>query len=182
MKIKTKRLILRPIKESDKEALIENINNLNVSKWLLVVPYPYTKKDADWWINHCNEKWKKKEKDSYDFAIELKSERLQIGGIGLSHYDRFQRTAEIGYWLGEKYWRKGYISEALEAVINFAFKKLKLRRINIFAFKGNEASNGVINKFRLKLEGIKRKAVRCKATGEIHDENLYSLLKEEWKK
>lgn len=182
MKIVTKRLILRPIEKKDIPALIKNINNLKVSKWLLVVPYPYKLKDAKWWFNHCQEEKKKKSKDKYNFAIELKSEKKQIGGIGLNHVNKFQGTAEVGYWLGEKYWRQGYGSEALEAVLNFAFNKLKLRRIWGPIFVGNPSSGKLLEKFGFKKEGIMRKAVKSKATGKIHDEIFYGLLKEEWKK
>ena len=58
MKIETKRLILKEWEDKFKKDSIEGINNLNVSKWLLVVPYPYKFKDANWWINNCKEKRK----------------------------------------------------------------------------------------------------------------------------
>ena len=51
MKIETKRLVLREYCEEDAEAIIKGINNLNISKWLLMVSYPYTIKDAKGWIN-----------------------------------------------------------------------------------------------------------------------------------
>lgn len=62
MKLTTKRLILREWGDKFKKDSIEGINNINVSKWPLVVPYPYKLKDATWWINHCKEK-RKREKD-----------------------------------------------------------------------------------------------------------------------
>jgi len=132
MILKTKRLILRDFEKKDIEDLIENINNLNVSKWLLVVPYPYTKKDAKWWINCCAEKAKEKPRKSYEFAIEF--EGKMIGGIGLSKIDKFQGSAILGYWLGEGYWRQGIMGEAVERVLDYAFNRLKLRRINSEAF------------------------------------------------
>ena len=174
--LKTKRLILREINKKDEKQIIENINNLNVSRWLLVVPYPYRKKEAKWWINHVREK-----KEDYQFAIELKDEKAYIGGIGLTKVDKFQGTATIGYWIGEKYWGKGYGTEALGAVLNFAFNKLKLRRVEAGVFVGNHASGKLLEKFGAKLEGIMRKAKRCKATKEIIDEQMYGILKEEFK-
>jgi len=51
MEIKTKRLLLRPLRNADAESIVVNANNLNVSRWLLVVPYPYNKKSAMVWIN-----------------------------------------------------------------------------------------------------------------------------------
>ncbi|MBU1136609.1 MAG: hypothetical protein ABIG37_02440 [Nanoarchaeota archaeon] len=58
MQLKTDRLILRQIVEADAKDLVRQINNLEISKWLLTVPYPYAIKDADWFINHVAEKVK----------------------------------------------------------------------------------------------------------------------------
>ena len=142
MKLITERLILRDLIMKDKESLIKNINNLRVSRYLALVPYPYTKKNAEWWINECIKKSKEKPRKEYDFNIELKKEKGVIGAVGLSKVDRFNGTATIGYWLGEDYWRQGIITEALREVLGFAFNKLKLRRINITASPKNNASNG----------------------------------------
>lgn len=182
MKIETKRLILRPLKDSDEKSLIENINNINVSKWLLVVPYPYTKKDAKWWINKVKSQWRKKEKEDYNFGIELKSEKKIIGGIGLSSVNKFQGDASLGYWLGENYWKKKYGSEALDVLLKFAFSKLKLRRIHADVFKGNPSSGKLLEKFGFQKEGLKRKAAKCKANKKIYDCIMYGLLKRDWRK
>ena len=182
MKLETKRLILRIPIMKDINDLIENINDLNVSKYLLVVAYPYTKKDAKWWINHCKEEANEEPRKSYGFNIELKSKKRIIGGVGLSKVNEEQGTAEIGYWLGGGHHRQGIMSEAVETILNFAFKKLKLRRIEAEVFAGNQASSNLLKKFGFKFEGLKRRAVKAKATGKIHDAEIYGLLKEEWVK
>lgn len=182
MRLETERLILRTPTLRDAKDIKDNIDNLEISKWLLVIPYPYSLEDAKWYINHAIEKSKQKKKDSYGWSIELKSERKIIGGIGLSKVDLDQGTADTGYWIGEKYWRKGIITEAEKAVLDFAFNKLKLRRIQIPAFSENKASNAVAKKLGFIFEGKLRKVAKCKATGKIHDENVWGLLKEDWKK
>lgn len=97
MKLTTKRLVLRLPTMGDIEDIIENINNLKVSGNLLVVPYPYKVNDAKWWINHCKGQEKSKPRKSYEFNIELKSEKRVIGRVGLSHLDKYQGTATLGY-------------------------------------------------------------------------------------
>ncbi len=183
MKLATKRLILREITMKDAESLIENISNLNVSRYLLVVPSPYTLKNAKWWINHCKEREKEKPRTSYNLHIQLKPASENpgiIGGVGLSHIDREQGTCNIGYWLGEQYWGRGIMTESATAMIDFAFQKLKLRRIRIPAFAVNNASNGLAKKLGFQYEGTLRKAGVAKSTGKIHDENIYGMLREEW--
>ncbi len=181
MKLTTKRLILRPLKNSDAKSIFENINDIEVTKWLLVVPYPYKLKDAKDWVKHNKEKWKKRKKENYIFGIELKKEKEVIGGISLNKVDKFQGKASVGYWLGKKYWNKGYGSEALKSILDFAFKKLKLRRIEAEVFVGNPSSGKLLEKFGVKREGLKRKACRCKADSKVKDEYIYGLLKEEYK-
>jgi len=177
MKLETERLVLRDIEGKDKKDLIENINNLAVSQYLLVVPYPYTDADADWWINHCAEEAAKKPRINYELAIELKSENRVIGTVSIIKVDLFQQKAEIGYWLGEKYWRKGIMSEAVDRMLDFAFNELDLRRVEAGTFAENIASQNLLESFGFQKEGIRKQAYRAKATGRIHDDVLYGLLK-----
>lgn len=181
MKITTKRLILRPTTLDDVADIVRNINNLNVTKWLLVVPYPYKPKDAKFWIERQKSETKEKPRKSYHFGIELKVEKRIIGGCGLKKVDRYNGTAEIGYWLGQDYWKKGYGSEALEALLDLAFKRLKLRRLEAEIFSGNPSSGKLLEKYGFQREGMKRKAVKSKANGKIYDGIIYALLKEEYK-
>lgn len=180
MELKTPRLVLRELKVSDAGSISEYAGNLNVSRHLLVVPHPYSLTDAKEFIRSTMKSAKQKERKSYTLGITLKGTDKLIGAISLSDVDAFQGKGTLGYCLSEPYWRKGYMTEALTAVIDFAFKKLKLRRVDVCAFTENEASNALIRKFGFTHEGTARKAVRAKATGKIHDEHMYSLLREEW--
>ena len=180
MIFKTKRLILRPPRKSDWKDVVEGANDIEVSKNLLVVPHPYKKKDAIKWINSTIKKWKIKNKKDYTFFIELKSEGKVIGATSLHKIDKEHGVANTGSWINKKYWRRGYILEAKVPILDFAFGKLKLRKIETVAFVENIASNNMSLKLGFKHEGLKRKAIVCKATGKIHDENIYGLLKEEW--
>jgi len=180
-RIETERLILRQPSMKDILDIIRNLSNIKVTKWLLVVPYPYKKKDAIWYINHCKEKIKEKPRKDYSYWIELKETREVIGGLGLSNVKYDQGTGTIGYWLGENYWRFGYGSEGLEALIDLAFKKLKLRRLNADVFAGNPSSGKLLEKYGFKREGHRRKAARCKANGKIMDEYNYGLLRSEYR-
>lgn len=73
------------------------------------------------------------------------------------------------------------MTEVKIAINDFAFNKLKLRRLNSIVFVENKASNATQLKMGYKLEGTLRKAGRSRASGKIHDENVYGLLKEDWK-
>lgn len=179
MKLETERLILRKPKKSDWKDIVEGIGDYSVSKMLSSVPFPYKKKNAIEWINKSIKEWGNK---SCPFLIELKSEKKIIGCIGIHKMDKFSKTGATGSWVNKKYWRKGYITEAKIAVNDFAFNKLKLRRLESDVFRNNKASNATQIKMGYKLEGTQRKSKRSKASGKIHDVNIYGLLKEDWKK
>jgi len=181
MKLTTERLTLREFEERDINDIVGNLNNLNVSRHLLTVPHPYTRKDARWWINNCQEKRKERPRKDYNLSIVLKVERKVIGGIGLSKVKRDQGTADIGYQLGEDYWRQGFMSEAATVMIDFAFKRLKLRRIEAHIYPENKASQGLAESLGFKYEGTRRKAAKTLSTGKIHDVMVYGMLKEDWR-
>jgi len=180
-RIETERLILRQIQTKDIADIVENINNIKISKWLLVVPYPYGRKDALFWINNSAKKAKEIPRKEYGFGIELKAEGRIIGGISLHVSRQYDKSATVGYWLGEKYWKFGYGSEALEALIDLAFRKLKLKRLEAGVFAGNPSSGKLLEKFGFQEEGYKRQAMRCKADGKLKDEYIYGLLSRQYK-
>ena len=180
MKLETKRLILRDCNLNDWKDIVEGIGDYEVSKWLLKVPYPYKKKDAIDYIKKRMKLMKEKNPTDYNFYIELKSEKKVIGAIGIHKIDYYSGTGSTGSWVNRKYWRQGYMTEAKFAVNNFAFDKLKLRRLNSDVYADNKASNATQLKMGYKIEGHLRKNRRSLASGKIHDENIYGLLKEDW--
>ncbi|MBD3252595.1 GNAT family N-acetyltransferase [Candidatus Pacearchaeota archaeon] len=177
MKIETKRLILRPLKKKDFPDLIENINNLNVSRFLVPISYPYTIKDAEYYLKQTEKG------DDFCFSIELKSEKKVIGGIGLheQNFEPAKDVKELGYWIGEKYWRNGYCIEAIKALLNTVFNNLKIKKVLIPVFTENKASNNLAKKIGAELKETRKKSATSKATGKTHDENIYELTKEQWK-
>jgi len=181
--LRTSRLILRDIRKSDREALIRGLSNLEITRWLSKVPHPYTEKDADEYF----EKYQKKdlsENPRKDYAMGLINRETGelMGCVGLHSIDRFQGTCTMGYWLAQEHWRKGYMSEAANEALRFAFEDLGLRRIEIEAYTGNQASNGLIKSLGFEFEGMRRLGTRCLATGEIHDVNMYALFREDYLK
>jgi len=145
--IKSKNFTLRPYKKGDEESLIKNINDKDIYKYTVRIPYPYTSKHAKQWIYHP------KNKADINFAIDIR--RRVVGGIGLRNITKYK--AEIGYWLGKKYWNKGIMTKALKLVTNYGFNKLKLKRIYCQVFSKNKASSRILEKIGYKREGFMRK-------------------------
>jgi ribosomal-protein-alanine N-acetyltransferase len=179
MKIETERLILRKLKLSDWPDIVEGAGDYDVSKRTINIPHPYSRADAELFIKNTLKNWGK---SSYSFCMELKGEKKVIGMMGLEGVHMSNGTANTGSWVNKKYWRQGFITEAKIAINDFAFDTLRLRRLNSAAMLTNKASNATQQKVGYVLEGLQRKGCRSKASGKVHDVNLYGLLKADWKK
>jgi len=148
--IKAKNFTLRPYRKGDEKSLIKNINDRNIYRYTLRIPYPYGLKEAKKWLSHSKYAAKKKNKAEINFSIDISGE--VVGGIGISNIKKHK--AEMGYWLGKKYWSRGIMTQAVGLVTDFGFKKLKLRRIYAHIFLKNKASARVLEKNRYKKEGL----------------------------
>jgi len=169
--IKSKRFTLRSFKKGDEESLMNNINNRIIARNTLRIPYPYKLKDARSWINHNLTLVRKKKKTKVNFAIVMNNEI--IGGVGL---DKIQgHSSEIGYWLGEKYWGQGIMTEAVKLVTKYGFEKLGLRRIYAFIFLFNKPSAAVLKKARYEYEGRLRK--HTKKGNKLLDDLLFAKVR-----
>ena len=152
--IKSRYFILRPFKKGDEAGLIKNINNKIIYRNTSHIPYPYTLKDAREWIGKNSKELKKKKPKQINFVIDINNE--VAGAVELDHIEE-KHMAEIGYWLGKRYWNKGIMTQAVKLVTKFGFEKLKLRRIYAYIFSFNKSSVRVLEKNGYKSEGILRK-------------------------
>ena len=109
--------------------------------------------------------------DWYRFAIVLK-ETKELIGTSLIYYENEVKCWEVSYNLGRKYWRKGYITEAMREVIKFAQRELHLKEIVGRYAKENSASGNVMNKLGFEYEKeipyecnmgtVHRKGIQCR--------------------
>lgn len=151
--------------------MVENINNKKIVRNTLRIPYPYTLKAASSWILHNRKLQKKKIKTEINFVIDIKGK--VVGSIGLANIKGYE--AELGYWLGEKYWGKGIMTLAAKAVTKYAFDILELRRTYANVFLHNKASARVLQKAGYKYEGTLRKHVF--KNGKLVDDLLFAKVK-----
>lgn len=180
MILETARLLIRNWREEDKNDLMEGLNNFNVSKWLAAVPFPYRQAHAEQWLQYCLKNDTEGNKSGYEFGIELKSDKKIIGGLSVSAINRLNGTAGGGIWINEKFHGKGYGKEAFAEKIRFSFEELGFRKLENGFFDGNESSRLLQERFGYQVEGKRRKKFLCLADGELKDEVITGLLKEEW--
>lgn len=179
MIIDSKRIILRSWTDEDVDDLAEGLNNINDSKWLASVPYPFTKRDAEDFIHYASHI--PENAGDIMLAIVLKENNKVIGGTSIESINKRNGTAGGGIWLNEKYHGNGYGTEAFSRRIKYCFEELGLRRMENGYFLGNVGSEKMQEKLGYRNEGIRRKRYLCLATGEYVDECITGLLKEEFR-
>jgi len=171
MKIKFGEYMIRDWKKSDAEAISHYADNPNVAIRLRDrFPCPYTIYDAEGFLAAVS-----RQDPRTAFAIATRHEA--IGGIGLDlGSDVYRFTAELGYWLGEPFWGKGIMTEAVSRFTTWAFEQLKLYRIYANVFATNTASARVLEKAGFEFEGCLRAGVF--KDGQILDQLLFARIKD----
>ncbi|MFX0163473.1 MAG: GNAT family N-acetyltransferase [Candidatus Hodarchaeota archaeon] len=172
------RVKIRKLKISDARDIYENVKDKDIGRWMFRFLHPYPKDEARKFIRRTHYKLKKKK--GYDFGIVLKNTNKVIGVVDLFDIDWENKKAEIGYWLGKKYWGRGLMTEAVKLILKFGFEDLKLHRIYARLFEENIGSKNVLEKCGFKLEGIIREATF--RNNKWHNGLIYGILKPEYEK
>lgn len=166
--------LLRPWKTEDAEDLAKAADNPKIAANLRnTFPSPYTLADANWFINDCISKG-----DSQGFTWAIEVDGKAAGGISITPLnDVYEKSAELGYWLSEEYWRQGIMSQAVQIICREAFKTFDIIRIFAEPFAHNAGSRGVLEKAGFTYEGTMRNGVY--KNGQVYSYCIYSLLREE---
>ncbi len=165
---------IRSWRLEDCKSLSELLNNRKILDNLRDgLPYPYTEGDAKEYIKSMLSADKTK---TFAFAITLDDE--VIGSVGIFRGENIHyRTAEIGYYIGEKYWGKGYGSTAVKQACDYVFENTDIVRIFAEPFEFNTASCRVLEKAGFNFEGILRS--NAEKNGKIINMKMYGLVKYE---
>lgn len=152
----------------DLPSLIENGNNPEVARFMTdIFPHPYTAEAGRKFIEMASS-----EKPARLQAISV--DGVVIGGIGIHpKVDVLRKNAEIGYWIGQKYWGKGIVTTVLPQMVNFAFENYDITRLYACVFGNNKASQRVLEKCGFKLEA--RFTNTIYKNGEFLDELIYAV-------
>ena len=159
--IRTERLSIRSPEIDHTYELTQLINDKDVIKWLSDTPFPYTLNHAEEFIERSQEETLKQE--SYNLMIFHNGKML--GGIGLR--DFYNKSCQVGYWLGKQYWGNGFATEALKSILDFGFGQLNLEKIYAAYKIGNEGSIRVLAKC-----GFKYSRKKYEYDSELNEEAL----------
>ncbi|KAF2429640.1 acetyltransferase [Tothia fuscella] len=181
--------IIRPYAHGDAPSLAKSANNPNVAQYLRnMFPSPYTLADAEWWIEHCLSHPKNEPHENY--ALIHATSGDVMGGLSIKlGGDVYCRSAELGYWIGEEYWGKGVMVQAVSAFVDWVFENVRVKDkesnehglLKVWAgtFGKNTGSEAVLKKIGMQFEGKLRGSVW--KNGVVMDQLLYGMTWEDWR-
>lgn len=175
--LETDRLVLRKIQNDDAQALFEGCFSVpEVTKYLR---YDTHKNIEETY--RVMARWEKEYErpDKYFWVITLKESGLPIGTVGAGVHDN-DRCADFGYQIAKSMWNKGYMTEALDAIIKFLFEEVGVNRIEAFHSVANPASGAVMRRCGMQYEGMCREKYYCSEG--YQDSHMYGILKSDFKR
>lgn len=180
MRLETKRLILRDYEESDKTAYFKLKSDPKTMYYLQDIQL-FSEEEADAEFTNVLQDQKSDERKFYFLHMELKDSHEQVGSIGYTVIDNTPvgKLVGAGYFIFPRFWNQGYVTEAFQKVIEFAFVENNVYRISTGCLEENVGSERVMQKC-----GLLKEAEHV--DWEWHDGRLktrleYRLLKSEWK-
>lgn len=168
--MKNQKCILRPWKTSDLDDLVHHANNPKIAANLTdAFPNPYTPVEGRKFLEQVTT-----ETPARILAIEVDGH--VVGSIGLHlQTDIHRKNAELGYFLGEKYWGKGIMTDAVKQMIVYGFDHFEIDRIFARPFGRNKGSQTVLERSGFILEAaLKGTLIK---NGQLEDELIYGIRK-----
>ncbi len=128
-------------------AVAEYANNPKIAENLRDgFPQPYTKTDADQYVSDCIKKG-----DGEQLLRAVTADGACVGSIGV--FPRGDGSAELGYWLGEPFWGRGIMADAVREICSEAFSRFPLSRIYATPYESNLRSRRVLEKAGFRYDG-----------------------------
>lgn len=144
---------LRPLRSEDVSLFVEWLGDPEVAHHLGRMPFPRTEVDERRWVEKVAA-----DESNHVFAIEA-ADGAVIGSIGLHNIEWGRRQAELGIVIGQKrYWDRGYGTDAVRALLGFAFDEMELGRISLTVFDDNPRAVRCYQKCGFRHEGVERAA------------------------
>ena len=155
---------LRPWKQADIPAIVAACNDPEISRWIPLIPSPYTEEHARAFVSGTSE----------DYSLAITLDGAVVGAIGMGLNEPGYR-GRIGYWVAAPVRGAGICTRALRLLSNWALAELELRRLELITDPANHASQRVAEKVGFCREGMLRSYLLDR-DGSLGDAVMFSLL------
>lgn len=144
--IETERLVLRPHRMQDAEAIANSLGDFAVARMLTRVSVPYDREDGRDWLNMVTSGLK----PDWHFAITVDGVHVGVVSLEVLH-----GLWHLGYWLNRFYWGRGLMTEAVEAALERFFRRMPQVEIASGAFADNPASLHLLQRRGARIIGVR---------------------------
>lgn len=169
MNLETNRLLLKSISKEDVDFIYSHFSDEIVTKYLYDEE-PLTDMEG---AEQIIDMYLKSNAVSLSrWIITRKSDQVNMGTCGFHCWDSSEGVLDVGYDLQQQYWGKGYMQEALKAIINVALIELKIKKINAHIYIENDNSIKLVERLGFKFSG---KEYDCNFRGKGYLHKIYSL-------
>ena len=173
--LETERLVLRRLEMGDAQDIYDYGKDPLVAKHVLWDAHTSVS-DTKSYLRYMLRKYRAGEPSSW--CIVEKSTGKVVGTIGYMWYQKDNSACEVGYSLARRCWNRGYMTQALNAVLDYTFRELGINRVEAQHETDNGASGAVMRKCGMTKEGTLRSRLYNK--GRYVDVDLYSILRKEY--
>ena len=157
--INTERLVIKNLSLDDADAMYNYAKDPEVSKYLLWGPH-INREETRGYLEALQKRYKK---GLYgDWGVYIKDGMQLIGTCGYAYIDTQTESCEIGYVLSPEYQNKGYMTEAVKAVLQFTFDEIKARSANLRIMQENKRSEALAKRVGFKLNYIGENEINVK--------------------
>lgn len=173
--IRTERLLLRPFRAADAQELFAIFSDPKVMRYGSSLPWTSIERAHEVIARDIAAL---ESGEHINLAVERKEDARPIGQCTLFKLNAACRRAEIGYSLAAQVWGKGYMHEALRALVAYGFERMDLNRIEADVDPRNARSVRTLERLGFRREGLLKE--RWIVDGEVCDSALYGLLRKHW--
>ena len=176
--LETERLILREIAPADAEALFRIRGDYEVTKYNIGAAYDRLDQAVDL-IAAMAQAFREEKEIRWGITLKTDSAHTVIGMCGYNYWIRRDARASVGYDLAQAYWGQGIMTETVQAIVAFGFRRMGLNRIEADADARNPGSARVLTKAGFKQEGLQRE--QFYEDSSFNDLVLFALLRKDYK-
>lgn len=179
--LKTDRLVLRRYRPADSPGILRLVSSDRdrLVREFAQIAALRTLEDAASFVSEKREQWN--ERKTFCYGIWRNDQADQIGQIQVKNISWQIPGAELGYFIGGTWQQCGYATEAIHALLRFAFLRLSFERVFVRILPDNHRSLSLVQKLGFRSEGLHRSAYRC-GFGELHDVHCLGLIQDDYRK
>lgn len=175
--LKTDRLILRSLRDSDIDGIFEYASDPEVTRFLNFETHTTPEDSMKFLQAYAFKHYAKEVPDPFGICLKENPQKV-IGTVGCRWISEKNKKMEMGYVLNKSFWRSGYATEATKVMLEFCFTNYPVYKIQAYCTVENIHSSKVLEKIGMKKESHLRLSVLRR--GQFWDQYLYSILKDDW--